>query len=232
MPHTLEVVSNALPLPVDSIPMQGGESRRGLAEKIGGRFALLSAVAVSALGVAAIEAPEAEASLNGPAYFVDYNQNQIMNGHYKWGERIAHTGCGPTSLAMVVASETGRLATPHTITQEIPRKYYQPGAGTDPRAFPIVARLNGLSEKHVGRNFKAAERVLSVGGLAIVHALPGHFTGKGHYMVLKRYSHGRFTLADPNGHKGRDSERRRWTPGQLRANGTDNIWTFRTAMTH
>ncbi len=134
---------------------------------------------------------------------------------------------------MVVATETGNLnANPVTIAKEIPRRYYMPGSGTDPRAFSEVAKHHGLKEKYVGHNFKAAEQTLHAGGLAIAHAKPGHFTSAGHYMVLRKVNHGSFTLADPNGKPGRDSEKRHWSARQLSAAGIDNLWTFKPGITH
>jgi len=159
-----------------------------------------------------------------PRRFVDYNQNH--NG-FRWGERIAHTGCGPTVLAMIVATETGkRQVTPLTITRQITPKWYAIGSGTSERAFSATAKRYHLKERHAN-DFGDAARVAKLGGLSIIHARPGHFTGAGHYMVLKSYKNGKFRIADPNNAPGRDSEKRAWTPTQLRAAGIDNIWTFR-----
>jgi len=163
-------------------------------------------------------------------HFIDYNQN--YNGD-KWGSRIAGSGCGPTALAMVVATETGnRHITPRTIAREITPKWYAFGSGTAPGAFKAVARHYHLQERHVDTLSDAA-RIAKIGGLSIVHARAGgHFTGAGHYMVIKSYKDGKFRLADPNNAPGRDSEHRRWSASQLRHAGIDDVWTFqRTART-
>ncbi|MDB5170817.1 MAG: murein hydrolase [Candidatus Saccharibacteria bacterium] len=153
--------------------------------------------------------------------FVDYNQNDGQ-----WGARIAASGCGPTSIAMVVATLTGkRVITPITIGRKLGDKYYIPGSGTRREAFPVIARMYGLEEHRVG-SLRAAARVIKLGGLAIVHAKKGHFTTPGHYMVLKSYINDKFQIADPNARPGRDSETRSWSAMALRRAGVDEFYTF------
>ncbi len=48
-----------------------------LPDKLRGKLAILSAVAIGSIGIGAAETPVAQASIDGPAYFVDYNQNQV-----------------------------------------------------------------------------------------------------------------------------------------------------------
>jgi len=159
-----------------------------------------------------------------PRHFIDFNQNYNSD---KWGSRIAGTGCGPTALAMVIATETGnRHITPRTIAREITPKWYAYGSGTAPGAFKAVARQYHLKERHAASLTDAA-RVAKLGGLSIVHARPGYFTHAGHYMVIRSYKDGKFRLADPNNAPGRDSEKRHWSASQLRRAGIDDVWTFR-----
>lgn len=184
----------------------------------------LAPIAVAAAGVwsaFAYSAPT-EAFAAGPTTtyydFVDYNQGD-------WGNRYAETGCGPTADAMVVATETGNSKiTPHTIGHLLTPRYWAYGSGTDPAGFRMVAKHYGLAEQH--SNLQGAKEVLREGGLAIVHARPGHFTSAGHYMVLKSLYHGRFRIADPNDAPGRDSEVRWWSPTELKHDGVDDVWTF------
>jgi hypothetical protein len=126
---------------------------------------------------------------------------------------------------MVVATETSnRRITPHTIGRFLTPKFWLQGSGTRPEGFDAVAKRYGLVEQH--SNLQDAKAVLRAGGLAVVHAKPGHFTSAGHYMVLKRLYHGRFKLADPNGAPGRDSEVRWWSPRELKRAGVDDVWSF------
>lgn len=182
---------------------------------------VLAPLAIVASGVAPAVLPST-AEAQGPTHpinsFVDYNQGD-------WGERYATTGCGPTSAAMVVATETGNShINPHTTGHLLSPKFWARGSGTTPEGFSFLAKRFGLTEEE--SNLQGAEEVLRDGGLAIVHAKPGHFTSAGHYMVLKSLYHGRFKLADPNNAPGRDSEVRWWTPGQLKHDGVDDVWTF------
>lgn len=156
-----------------------------------------------------------------PIGFVNYNQGD-------WSH--PDTGCGPTSIAMILATlEGNRHITPNTVTSKISPEWYSPGnSGTAAGAFFDMGRRYDLAVKNT--SFHNAEKVLQAGGLAIVHAAQGsgHFTMNGHYMVLKRFSHGRFRIADPNGNGySNDSEVRWWSPSALKANGIDDVWTFR-----
>jgi hypothetical protein len=109
--------------------------------------------------------------------------------------------------------------------RELSPKFYIPGSGMLPAGFHYIAKRLGIDSEE--SNLQEAQDVLRDGGLAIVHAKPGHFTSAGHYMVLKSVNDaGKFRLADPNNAPGRDSEVRWWTPGQLKANGVDDVWTF------
>jgi hypothetical protein len=159
-----------------------------------------------------------------PHAFVDYNQN---HNNFKWGKGIAKTGCGPTVLAMVMATLTGNKdITPNTIANRIrPMKLWAPGNGMSEKAFAIVARHYGIKERSAA-SLSDAKKVAKLGGLSIIHAKPGHFTGLGHYMVIKGVKNGNFLLADPNNKPGRDSETKAWSAGKLRAYGVDGVWTF------
>lgn len=182
---------------------------------------MLAPLAVAAAGIGALVAPAAAVAESGPTNpihpFVDFNQGD-------WGDRYASTGCGPTAAAMVASTETGRRITPHKIGHLLTPDYWAHDAGTRPAGFHAVAKRFGLVEEH--SNLQEAKEILREGGLAIVHADPGHFTSQGHYMVLKRLYHGRFKLADPNGAPGRDSEVRWWSPRELKRAGIDDVWTF------
>lgn len=182
---------------------------------------VLAPLAIAAAGVASAVAPSTALAENGPTHpihpFVDYNQGD-------WGQRYAETGCGPTSAAMVISTETGRRVTPHKIGHMLTPKFWARGSGTKPTGFAYLAKRFGLTEQH--SDLQDAKEILREGGLAIVHAAPGHFTSAGHYMVLKSLYHGRFKLADPNNAPGRDSEVRWWSPRQLKKDKVDDVWTF------
>jgi hypothetical protein len=158
---------------------------------------------------------------------VVYNQNQKTAKGFKWGNRIASTGCGPASIAIVMATlKQNRKITPLTVSRLITPKYYAFGSGTAPGAFAAVAKHYGVKEKHA-KDLSDVKRVVQLGGLSIVHAKPGHFTQAGHYMAVVGVTHnGKFKLSDPNSAPGRDSEKRYWTASELRKAGIDDAWNF------
>ncbi len=169
---------------------------------------------------AAINADEAIAKQSHPVHhFRDANQGD-------YGSRMATTGCGPTSMGMVTETFKGdsRFG-PRWNKNVMSPKFYVPGSGTLPSGFHYVAKLLGIHSEN--SSLQEAKDVLWDGGLAIVHAKPGHFTSAGHYMVLKSVNDaGKFRIADPNGAPGRDSEARWWSPRELKRAGIDDVWTF------
>jgi hypothetical protein len=163
-------------------------------------------------------------------HFYNYDQNVHTKHGYRWGARIAGAGCGPTAMAMVAATLEGTGSiTPITVANDLSPKYFIPGGGTDAKGFRYEAEKYGIYEHHVNMKHFGAQvsKVEREGGLAIVHAHPGHFTRAGHYLVIKAVEGGKFRLADPNGKPGRDSEKRLWSASQLRQAGVDDAWTFR-----
>jgi hypothetical protein len=151
--------------------------------------------------------------------YVHFNQGD-------WGARIASSGCGPTSAAEVITNVSGHYATPRKMADILSPKYYIPGSGTRPEAFKYLGRRFNL-EVHKTDLDDARDVIKYGGGLAIVHASPGYFTGLGHYMVLKDVKSGKFRISDPNGRgKHGDSESRLWSAAALRSNGVDAVWTF------
>jgi peptidase C39-like protein len=203
-------------------PLQDGPQGARWLQMVNAVKANLVPIVLTAVGVVSTPFMTAAAEAKGRTapihHFVDYNQGD-------WGDRYATSGCGPTSAAMVAATETGDpRITPHTIGHQLTPDYWAYNSGTRPAGFHAVAKRYGLDEEP--SNLQDAKEVLREGGLAIVHAKPGHFTSAGHYMVLKSLYHGRFRIADPNGAPGRDSEHRWWAPSTLKADGIDDVWTF------
>lgn len=191
------------------------------------RLAPLAVAAASVVPMAyAMESPdEALAIQSQPVHKLrDYDQDD-------WGGRFPKQGCGPTSMAMVVATETNNpRITPRDIGRQLPSKYWPSGMYAS--GFHYIAKKYGIRSKHADSanlytDLEEAKGALWMGGLAIVHALPGHFTSQGHYMVLKSVNEaGKFRIADPNGAPGRDSEKRWWSARELKRAGVDDVWTF------
>ena len=113
-------------------------------------------------------------------------------------ETIASSGCGVTSMAMVVSTyENSNTYTP-LWTNDIARQNGQCGAGrgTDYSHFKHVAKKMGyktpvIYQKSKANGWKLSKSAynnilkhLSKGHLVIINVTKGHFTGGGHYMVL------------------------------------------------
>jgi hypothetical protein len=195
----------------------------------------LAPLAIAAAGVltvsVALNADEAAAMQRSHPVFPLRNYDQ---GDYS--ERMARFGCGPDSMAMVVATEANDSSiTPPVIGKQLSPEYWIPGSGTLAAGFHHISKRYGVQSEHANKHeskdvlvgLQKAKDILWDGGLAIIHADPGHFTSAGHYMVLKAVrSDGRFKIADPNGAPGRDSEVRWWSPRELKHAGVDDVWTF------
>ena len=140
--------------------------------------------------------PTGEVSAEG---FQNYYQGDYRNVGYGYGESIASAGCGPTSLAMVLQFKTGKKIDP-TVTAKYSMQhgYRLKGNGTDEKLFPAMASEYGIEcsqQRQTPSNIRSA---LQNGKVCLVHMGKGHFTGGGHYMVLKGITpDGKAIVADP-----------------------------------
>ena len=113
-------------------------------------------------------------------------------------ETIASSGCGVTSMAMVMSTyEHSSTYTP-LWTNDYAKKNKQCGSGrgTDFSHFTSVATKLGYAKptiyyKNKSNGWKISKssynnvlKNLSMGNLVIINVSKGHFTGGGHYMVL------------------------------------------------
>lgn len=130
---------------------------------------------------------------------------------YQWDERwgyqnygntvIGLSGCGPTSLAMVIVGLTGREdVTPYTVAQYAEENgYYIEGEGTSWALFGSGCENWGITSTEVPRDENSLREVLSAGQPVIVSVSDGMFTTGGHIMVLSGLdADGNFILHDPN----------------------------------
>lgn len=113
---------------------------------------------------------------------------------------IGETGCGPTSLAMVVSSLTNRTVTPLEMANWAFQNGYKcEGNGSYHSLIPAGAKHFGLQVEGVG--VKDAQKLvdaLSQGKLVIAIMSKGHFTSGGHYIVLRGVTEdGKILVADP-----------------------------------
>lgn len=145
-----------------------------------------------------------------------YNQSDDAWARKPFGrDSIGGYGCGPTALAMAVASMTGEDATPESVAA------WAAGAGyCSPRSGSYLSIVQGAAEHYgldcVSLGVPDAETLytqLSEGGVMVALMGPGHFTGRGHFILLHGVTlSGGILVADPNS---RDNSLVVWDPQVL-----------------
>lgn len=130
--------------------------------------------------------------------FVYYSQYDPAWANYL---RIAEAGCGPTSLAMVVATlKDRRDITPKEVA-EWAGETYRPGyGGSQWTLFTDGGEHYGLNTQVIGTNFDAVRQTLQAGGLVIASGTgAAPWTTSGHILVIRGIApNGNFLLGDPN----------------------------------
>lgn len=111
-----------------------------------------------------------------------FNQkDQVWNDN---GYCIARSGCGPTSMAVVISSLTGEWVTPLDTIEWAYKHGYYSGDGSVHEAIPALAKAYGLTCQGLGTNFGKIRAALKKGHPVVCLMGPGYFTAGGHFMVL------------------------------------------------
>jgi len=163
-----------------------------------------------------------------------FDQNDPKWASKPYGEgktSIGASGCGITSLAMVVSTLTGKKETPLTLAKKYGDQYH--GAeGTTWGLWPVAADEYNLKFDDLGTDLNQAASAVKSGGLVIISVDAGEFTGGGHLMVIRAVDdEGNFLLADPNysGNKshGKDTNNKAYSADFLRTQGAlKHLWSF------
>lgn len=144
--------------------------------------------------------------------FIYYDQKDYSNpfcGGSGYGEEtIAASGCGTTSMAMVINNLTDTKVTP-IITSNNAAKMSgacTPSGGTNFVYFENEAKNYGLTYKWLTKDsdgINKAKEILNSGGLVIANVGPASpFTSGGHYIVIRSItSDDKVYVADPNHHE-------------------------------
>jgi hypothetical protein len=125
---------------------------------------------------------------------------------------IGSYGCGPTALAMAVASMADASATPESVALWAGKAgYCAPRSGSNLSIVQGAAEHYGLECVSLGvPDADTLYATLSEGGLIVALMGPGHFTGKGHFILLHGVTlTGGVLVADPNS---RDNSLAVWDP--------------------
>lgn len=154
--------------------------------------------------------------------FVYYNQSDP-----KWqvnGLNIALAGCGPTSLAMIVATKSDKSVEPPEVTQYLKDNgAWSEGEGMFWNAPGLVGQKYGLDIEQLDTgDISQIESHLKAGGLAVLSGMgAAPYTSGGHIIVARGMTEdGQVIVADP-GRAGADS-----VPYDINSlsEKTKNIW--------
>ena len=146
---------------------------------------------------------EREILTGGNVRLYYYNQSDEVWAEERYGnDSIRGYGCGPTALAMVIASMTGEAdATPASVAAWAAKAGY-----CSPRSGSYLSIVQGAAE-HYGLACESLGAIdadtlyarLSEGGVIVALMGPGHFTAKGHFILLHGVTlSGEILVADPN----------------------------------
>ena len=131
-----------------------------------------------------------------------YNQGDEKWADQRFGrDSIGGYGCGPTALAMAVASLTEEEADPALVADWAARAgYCAPRSGSYLSIVEGAAEHYGLACESLGAvDADTLYEALSEGGLIVALMGPGHFTGRGHFILLHGVTlSGGILVADPN----------------------------------
>lgn len=161
----------------------------------------------------------------GETKVVYYNQYDIRWKNLPYStSTIGESGCGPTSMAMIVSTLTGQSVDPIQMCNwAASRGYYVPGSGTSWSFISGAAAKWGLSCQNMGKgNAQAVVSALSQGKLVVMSTGPGqYYSGKGHFLVLRGVDEqGKILVADP---ASKPKSEKSWTLAQI-TSGLKNWW--------
>lgn len=115
---------------------------------------------------------------------------------------VATSGCGATSLSMVIAYLTGNTdQTPYNLFCDSVEAGRYHGAGWSHSTLSSYAEHYGVSSRWIHNDAETILRALREGRPVIAHMGPGIFTSRGHYLVLRGVTEeGLVLMNDPNSH--------------------------------
>ena len=132
---------------------------------------------------------------------VYYNQTDARWGNVSYGKTstIGRAGCGPTALAIAVASLTNNKVTPYDVARwSVANGGLCEGSGSYHSLIPNGGRHYGLTVTSIGQDGKKLVEALQEGKLVIAIMSKGHFTTSGHFIVLRGVTEdGKLLVADP-----------------------------------
>lgn len=139
-----------------------------------------------------------EASMDSVPLFVQWDKRW---GYEKYsGNFFAASGCGPTTLSMVVVYLTHNMdASPLAVAKYSKEAGYSvDGSGSSWTLISEGCRHYGIKAKTVSLDESRMKAELDAGHPIVVNVGPGDFTDTGHFMVITGYDDEGFSINDPN----------------------------------
>lgn len=181
-------------------------------------------------------------------YVLDYNDNNgkvlsndignVKKGDYplllqydkRWGYayygeyNLAISGCGPTTIAMVVAGLTGRNdVTPYTVAKYAMENNYYSESGTKWALMKEGIKHFGIKSRELNNSKKLIFKELEKGHPIICSMKPGIFTTTGHFIAIVGIKDNKFIVHDPNSKK---KSKGLWSYEEIK-DEIRNMWVFR-----
>ena len=145
-------------------------------------------------------------------------------GYGYYGDNvIAVNGCGPTSLAMVIAGLTGRNdVTPYTVASDAYKNGYYDN-GTKWSLF-----TEGVDKYNIEGEELSLSKARMINELMKKHPIiasmkPGDFTTTGHLIVITGIKDGKFVVNDPSS---KERSEKLWSYEKI-APQIKNLWSFK-----
>lgn len=116
-------------------------------------------------------------------------------------DNIGRYGCGPVAMSMVVASMTGQDSDPVQMAAlAYDKGYWADSSGSYLSIVEGISAIYGLSATPIqAQTPEAIQDALLTGNLLVALMGPGHFTSKGHFILIRGVTlSGTVLVADPN----------------------------------
>lgn len=158
----------------------------------------------------------------------------LLQNDSRWGSQqytstgdssqtIGSSGCGTTSMAMVLRSFGNNVTPIDTSSYSIQNGYRTANAGTGWGFFRSIGNQYGLTTEDLGKDTNAVAASLAAGKPIIASMGKGTFTKSGHFIVLSGTdSNGNILVNDP---ASTERSQKAW-PLSVFANEGKNFWAF------